>query len=159
LKGDKMKTLPKRRKKKDNPYTLLYETESNKYYILFKDARNILNKIEVNIDVFNAFDRFELDDISELHKKDKHIDINEFDENKLYKNDTESIDDYIIRKSTYEELHKAINKLTDTQKRRIKYYYFDDMKFSDIARVEECDESSVRESIYAGIEKLKKILK
>ena len=154
-----MKTLPKRRKKKDNPYTLLYETESNKYYILFKDARNILNKIEVNIDVFNAFDRFELDDISELHKKDKHIDINEFDENKLYKNDTESIDDYIIRKSTYEELHKAINKLTDTQKRRIKYYYFDDMKFSDIARVEECDESSVRESIYAGIEKLKKILK
>lgn len=154
-----MKSIPKRRKKKDNPYTLLYETDSNKYYILFKDAKNILNKIEVNIDVFNAFDRFELDDISELHKKDKHIDINEFDENKLYKNDTESIDDYIIRKLTYEELHKAINKLTDTQKRRIKYYYFDDMKFSDIARVEECDESSVRESIYAGIEKLKKILK
>ena len=83
----------------------------------------------------------------------------ELDENKNYENDTESIDDFIIRKSTYEELHKAINKLTETQKRRIKYYYFDDMKFSDIARVEECDESSVRESIYAGIEKLKKILK
>ena len=56
-------------------------------------------------------------------------------------------------------LYKAINKLTETQKRRIKYYYFDDMKFSDIARVEECDESSVRESIYTGIEKLKKFLK
>ena len=154
-----MKALPKRRRKKDNPYTLLYETESNKYFILFKDSRNILNKIEVNIDVFNAFDRFELDDISELHKIDKHIDLNEFDENKLYKDEEESIDDYIIRKSTYEELHNAINKLTDTQKRRIKYYYFDDMKFSDIAGVEECDESSVRESIYSGIEKLKKLLK
>ena len=154
-----MKVLPKRRKKKDNPYTLLYEAESNKYFILFKDVRNIINKVEVSIDVFNAFDRFELEDISELHKKDKHLDMNEFDEYKLYKNDVESIDDFIIRKSTYEELHKAINKLTETQKRRIKYYYFDDMKFSDIARVEECDESSVRESIYAGIEKLKKILK
>lgn len=154
-----MKSLPKRRKKKDNPYTLLYEAENNKYFILFKDVRNIINKVEVNIDVFNAFDRFELDDISELHKKDKHIDINEFDENRLYKNDAESIDDYIIRKSTYEELHRAINKLTDTQKRRIKYYYFDDMKFSDIARMEECDESSVRESIYTGINKLKKFLK
>ena len=154
-----MKILPKRRKKKDNPYTLLYEAESNKYFILFKDVRNIINKVEVSIDVFNAFDRFELDDISELHKKDKHIDMNEFDENQLYKNDAESIDDYIIRKSTYEELHRAINKLTETQKRRIKNYYFDDMKFSDIASVEECDESSVRESIYAGIEKLKKILK
>ena len=109
--------------------------------------------------IFNAFDRFELDDISELHKIDKHIDLNEFDENRLYKCEEESIDDYIIRKSTYEELHNAINKLTDTQKRRIKYYYFDDMKFSEIARVEECDESSVRESIYSGIEKLKKLLK
>jgi RNA polymerase sigma factor (sigma-70 family) len=154
-----MKSLPKRRKKKDNPYTLLYEAESNRYFILFKDVRNVINKVEVNIDVFNAFDRFELDDISELHKIDKHIDMRELDENKNYENDTESIDDFIIRKSTYEELHKAINKLTETQKRRIKYYYFDDMKFSDIARVEECDESSVRESIYAGIEKLKKILK
>ena len=137
----------------------MYEAESNRYFILFKDVRNVINKVEVNIDVFNAFDRFELDDISDLHKIDKHIDMRELDENKNYENDTESIDDYIIRKSTYEELHKAINKLTETQKRRIKYYYFDDMKFSDIARVEECDESSVRESIYAGIEKLKKILK
>lgn len=154
-----MKSLPKRRKKKDNPYTLLYEVESNRYFILFKDVRNVINKVEVNIDVFNAFDRFELDDISELHKIDKHIDMRELDENKNYENDTESIDDFIIRKSTYEELHKAINKLTETQKRRIKYYYFDDMKFSDIARVEECDESSIRESIYSGIEKLKKNLK
>lgn len=38
-----------------------------------------------------GFDRFELDDISELHKKDKHLDMNEFDEYKLYKNDAESI--------------------------------------------------------------------
>ena len=127
-----MKSLPKRRKKKDNPYTLL-----NRYFILFKDVRNVINKVEVNNDVFNAFDRFEVDDISELHKIDKHIDMRELDENKNYENDTESIDDFIIRKSTYEELHKEINKLTETQKRRIKYYYFDDMKFSDIARVEE----------------------
>lgn len=104
-----MKSLPKKRKKKDNPYTLLYEAESNRYFILFKDVRNVINKVEVNIDVFNAFDRFELDDISELHKIDKHIDKRELDENKNYENDTESIDDLIIRKSTYEELHKAIN--------------------------------------------------
>lgn len=154
-----MMSLPKRRKKKDNPYTLLYEAENDKYFILFKDVRNIINKVEVNIDVFNAFDRFELDDISELHKIDKHIDMNGFDENRLYKDVAESVDEIVIKKSTYEELHNAINKLTDTQKRRVKYFYFDDMKFSDIARVEECDESSVRESIYAGINKLKKILK
>jgi len=154
-----MRSLPKRRKKKDNPYTLLYDSENDKYYILFRDVRNILNKVEVDIDVFNAFDRFELDDISEMHKVDKHIDMNPFEDEKLYKDESEGLDELIIRKSTYEELHNAISKLTDTQKRRIKYYYFDDMKFSDIARIEECDESSVRESIYAGINKLKKYLK
>ena len=31
------------------------------------------------------------------------------------------------------------------------------MNFSEIARLENCDESSIRESIYSGIEKLKKI--
>lgn len=34
---------PKRRKKNDNPYTLLID--DNKYYILFKDVRRVLNKI------------------------------------------------------------------------------------------------------------------
>ena len=153
-----MDSLPKRRKKKDNPYTLLYESDTNKYFILFKDIRGIINKVEVSLDVFNTFDRFELDDISELHKIDKHIDMRELDENKNYKNDYEGIDDYIIRKSKYEELHNAINKLTETQKRRIKYYYFEDLNFSEIARIEECDESSVRESIYGGIKKIKKYL-
>lgn len=148
---------PKRRKKKDNPYTLLID--DNKYYILFKDVRGVLNKIEVNEDIFNAFNRFELDDISELHKIDKHIDLNEYNEDKLYKNDIESVEDYIIRKSTYEELHNAINELTETQKRRIKYYFFEELNFSEIARIEECDESSIRESIYSGINKLKKYLK
>ena len=37
-----MNSLPKRRRKKDNPYTLLFEPESNKYYVLFKNSRGIL---------------------------------------------------------------------------------------------------------------------
>ncbi len=153
-----MHSLPKRRKKKDNPYTLMYESDNNKHYVLFKDIRGVINKVEVLPDVFNAFDRFELDDISDLHKIDKHIDIREYDEDKLYKYDEEKLEDYVIRKLTYERLYKAINKLTETQKRRIKYYYFENMNFSEIARIEECDESSVRESIYSGINKLKKYL-
>ena len=97
----KMNTLPKRRRKKDNPYTLLYDSIYNKYYILFKDVRGVLNKIEVSNNIFNVFNRFELDDISELHKVDKHIDMKPLNEEKLYKIDNKSLDDYIIRKSTY----------------------------------------------------------
>ena len=39
-----MDSLPKRRKKRDNPYTLLYESDTNKYYILFKN--NKLNDVQ-----------------------------------------------------------------------------------------------------------------
>ena len=39
---------PKRSRKKDNPYTL--EASGEKYYVLFKDSKNILRKIEVRKD-------------------------------------------------------------------------------------------------------------
>ena len=146
---------PKRRKKKDNPYTILHDMDKDYFYVLF-NSNGVINKVEVSSDVFSAFDRFELDDISELHKQDRHIDLRPINEKHLYKKDEESIEDYIIRKNESEELHDAINQLTEIQKRRIKYYYFEDMNFLEIARLEKCDESSIRESIYSGIEKLKK---
>ena len=39
---------PKRSRKKDNPYTL--EVGGEKYYVLFKDSKNILRNIEVRKD-------------------------------------------------------------------------------------------------------------
>ena len=43
---------PKRRKSKDNPYTLL--VINNKYYVEFKDVKNILNTVEVTEKQFEA---------------------------------------------------------------------------------------------------------
>ena len=154
-----MNSLPKRRRKKGNPYTLLFEPESNKYYVLFKDSRGILNKVEVSNIIFNAFNRFELDDISELHKIDKHLDMNPLDEEKLYKNDNESLDDYIIRKATYEDLMSAINTLPDIQKRRIKKYYFEEKTQQQIANEEGCNIRSVQYTLNIAIKNLKNLLK
>ena len=39
--------MVKRRKYKDNPYTILHEEKLNKYYIVFKDSHNVVNKVEV----------------------------------------------------------------------------------------------------------------
>ena len=38
-----------------------------------------------------------------------------------------------LSKILYEELYKAINMLTDTQKRRIKLYYFEDKTLKEIS--------------------------
>ena len=45
---------PKRRRYKDNPYSLLYEKDKDKYYILFKDSNNVINKVEVSLAIYDV---------------------------------------------------------------------------------------------------------
>lgn len=53
-----MAESPKRRKYKDNPYTLNYIEEKNIYTITFKDVKGHLNKVEVSEEVYRVFDKF-----------------------------------------------------------------------------------------------------
>ena len=72
---------PKRRKSKDNPYTIF--EEQGKLYVTFKDGQGIKQKIEVNNDIFNFFDDSELHDVRELNEFDRHIEHSEIFENNL----------------------------------------------------------------------------
>ena len=153
---------PKRRRYKDNPYYLIYDEDKNKYYILFKDGQGAVNNVEVSLTIYDAFNRFELDDLSELNEYDNHIEHLDLDEETIYsrtKDKQDDLDDEIIRKTTYEDLLNAINKLPEIQKRRIKKYYFDEMNQYEIARDEGVAQQVVDRSIKRGIRKLKEILK
>lgn len=154
-----MNSLPKRRKYRDNPYTL--KTIDNNYYILFRDGQNFPRMIEVNKDTFDIFDKFELEDLKELNEFDRHIEHKELSEESLYnrgENSTESLDDYIIRKISYEELMNAINQLSSTQRRRVKMYYFDELDFKTIEAIEKTSFQMISKSIKQVIKKLKKSL-
>ncbi len=154
-----MNSLPKRRKYKDNPYTL--KTIDNNYYILFRDGQNIPRMIEVNKETFDIFNQFELDDLKELNEFDRHIEHKELSEESLYNrgaNSTESLDDFVIRKTSYEELMNAINQLSSTQRRRVKMYYFDELDLKTIAAIEKTSFQMISKSIKQAIKKLKKIL-
>lgn len=65
-----MDKRPKRRKDKYNPYTL--STESGKYYILFIDVNNHIQKVELSKKLFDSFNKFELEDISQMNEYDRH---------------------------------------------------------------------------------------
>ena len=83
-----------------------------------------------------AFDKFELEDISQIHKERKHIEKNEVYEETLYHRaiDTSaSVEEQVENKLINDELRKAINKLSDVQKRRIKMYYFEGLTQQQIA--------------------------
>ena len=151
-----------RNKDKYNPYTLEVDEENNIYTVIFKDSRNVLQKIEVERSVYEAFDKFELEDISQIHKFRKHIEHSEIYEETLFHKTVitdVSMEERLEQKELYSALKESLNCLTKTQKRRIVLHFFEDKSFTEIARIENCDESSIRESIYTGIKKIRKNLK
>lgn len=157
-----MVNRPKRRKSKDNPYTLIYNEIKNTYSVMFKDGENNTHLVEIKKEIFDAMDRFELDDLSEMNEYYNHIEHSEVKEitlNKrmLYKQN--EIDDIIQAKFESRELKRAISCLSDVQKRRIKLYYFEDKTIEEIAKLERTSHQAVSETIRAGIKNIRKMLK
>ena len=151
---------PKRIKHRDNPYTLIY-TINERYIVSFKDGKNVLQEVEVSQEIYEAFNYFELRDLSELNEYDNHIEHSEIFEETLNKRSTvkqESIDDSVIRKLTYEELMEAIKTLPEVQQRRIKKYYFNEQNEYEIALEEHTSHQAINKSLRLAKQKLKAIL-
>lgn len=156
-----MENRPKRRKHRDNPYTL-ENLGNGKYVVTFKDGTNKLKVVEVSEKIFQTMNSFELDDISELNEFDRHIEHSEVFENNLNDRAMDkpiSLEDEVIRKTSFDELKKAINMLPEVQKRRIKKYYFEDKTERQIADEENATQQSVHIILERALENLKKILK
>ena len=72
LEENKVSNRPKRRKFKDNPYTIIEIEISNKYLVTFKDGNGIFNKVEVSKDIYELFNYYELRDLSQMNEYDNH---------------------------------------------------------------------------------------
>ena len=157
-----MANMPKRRKSKDNPYSLNYNEENHTYKVSFKDGINIFHEIEVSEKIYEAFDKFELEDISQMHKYERHIEHSEIYENTLNSRAVDkpvSLEQEVENKMMVDELKDAINLLSEVQKRRLKMYYFEDMTLKQIADIEGCSPKNVFKSIEQAKENIKKNLK
>lgn len=152
---------PKRRKSKDNIYTLLIEND--KYYVLFTDSKCSMNKINISQQVFEAFNQFELDDKKMMNEFDRHIEHYNLNEENIYirSNYKEqiSIDDDLIKKCEYEKLREAINELSSIQKNRIIKYFFENKTYQEISKEEHCSKVAIKYSIDNALEKISKKFK
>ncbi len=157
-----MAKMPIRNKSKDNPYTLGFDDEKQVYTVEFVDNKKVVHKVEISEKVYQAFDKFELEDISQIHKFRRHIEHSEIFEETLNNRMVDkpiTIEEEVEDKLLMEELKQAINQLSDTQKRRIKLYYFEDMTVEDIAALEGTTHQAVSKSIRKAVEEIKKITK
>lgn len=151
---------PNRKKDKHNPYMLMIV--EGRYYLSFKDGRGVMQNIEIDKVLYDLFNRFELEDISYLNRVSRHIEHSELTESSLndrafYKE--ESLEEIVSRSMEYEQLHKAISKLPETQRRRLILHFFGELTYEQIAEFEGCKYQAIQSSIYVAIKTLKKILK
>lgn len=157
-----MAKMPKRRKSKDNPYTLEYIEDKNIYKVSFKDNKGNLNVVEISVDIYKAMDKFELEDISQMHQFERHIEHSELFEGTLNERAVDkplALEDIVENTIINEELRKAIDSLSEIQKRRIKLYYFDGLTQQEIANREGTSLRAVQYTLNSAINELKKILK
>lgn len=150
---------PKRRKDKYNPYKIC--ENNGRYYLSFKDGQGVRHDMEIEKELFDMFNSFELDDLSMLNEWDRHIEHFEQTEQSLNRrasNKAKSVEEVVLHNIECEELYRAIAALTETQQRRLTLYYFRGLTYKRIAEMEGCSVSAVRGSISAAIENIKKIL-
>lgn len=152
-----METFPKRRKDKNNPYILGFNNITNNYTITFKDALEVSHTIEITKELYTEFNKFELADLSIMNEYDRHIEHLEQTEEALYHRATQkqiAVETEVMQKITYEELKKEIDALPKIQKRRLKMYFFDNLKFREIAEIEGCSIRSIKYSVDIAVKKL-----
>ena len=156
------KDNPKRRKAKDNPYTIFYCRETDKYFLSFKDGQEKHHHFEIDKSLYDTFNGFELEDLSMLNEFDNHTEHSELTEASLNKralHKPESVEEIVYVRLRNEQLHTAISKLPDTQRRRLLLYYFGGLTYEQIAEMEGCHRTSVCESILRAKAKIKEQLK
>ena len=159
--------LPKRRKYKDNPYTIIFDDEKNIYSVAFLDVRGIKQEVEISIEIYNALNEFELSDLSQMNKDDLHrdyriIDNTEATEIVIYNSSIKKIktlEEIVEENIVKQELNQCIEILPDIQKGRIKKYYFLEKTYDEIAKEENCTKRAVKFSVDLALEKLRKKIK
>lgn len=151
---------PKRRKDKFNPYKI-YRTEDGKCHLSFRDGRGVSHHLELDETLYALFNRFELDDISYFNVVDRHYEHSELTEislnNRAFRKE-ESLEEQVLKRLEEERLHRAISQLPEVQRRRIILYYFENLTYEQIAGLEGCTITPVKNSIDKALNNLKKIL-
>lgn len=153
--------IAKRRKQKDNPYTISYNDITNIYTVAFTDTKKNHHTISVSKEIYDAMNKFELEDISQMHEYERHIEHSEIYENNINsraKNKIPSLEENFIKNITREEIRQAVNSLPKLQCQRIRKYYFQDKNEREIAKEEHVSQQAIHKSLELAKVKLKIIL-
>ena len=148
----------------ENPYEI-YTTGINtthpRYFLAFTDSNKVKRWMEIDKALFDAFNEFELDDLSFFNEVDRHYERSEVTEatlNRRAAKPQESVEEIVSQQMERDKLHRAIAQLPEKQRRRLVLYYFGEFTYEQIADMEGCKHPAVMKSISSALKKLKNFL-
>lgn len=148
-------------RKKFDEYIVISNEKETKHIVILKNAEGKIKFVKINSEILGVFIVSKKTKIAQKNEFDRHIEHSEMYENTLHKRNLkyqESIEDYVIKKATFEELHKAIKQLPAIQQQRIKKYYFDEKNEYQIAEEENTTQQAVNKSLILARKNLREIL-
>ena len=155
---------PKRRRDEENPYEI-YTTGINtthpRYFLAFTDSNKVKRWMEIDKALVDAFNEFELDDLSFFNEVDRHYERSEVTEatlNRRAAKPQESVEEIVSQQMEVDKLHRAIAQLPEKQRRRLVLYYFGEFTYEQIADMEGCKFQVIAKSIKTAEKNLKKFL-
>ena len=113
------------------------------------------------MELYVAFNGFELDDISLMNEASRHLTEADAGEEPLghrIADPSEPVEDHVYRRIMYQELHKAIAQLPEIQRRRVLLYYFGGYTYEQIAEIEGCKHPAIIKSVASAEKNIKKFL-
>lgn len=150
---------PKRRKDKDNPYeifTVGIDTDHPHFYVSFPARCGVKTCMEIEKELYDLFNQYELEDLSYLNEQDRHYLCSESGDIAFAESyDDESVENAVISKMRSQALRSAIEELPEIQRRRLHLYYIDGLSYEEIARLERCTVMPIKRSIDRAKEKIK----
>lgn len=152
-----MNNQAKRRKDRFNPYRL--NRTSDGYIIKIRNDNE--EQVIVNEKIYNEMNKFELEDLSQMNKYDRHIEhfsLNDEQINRRRIDEVLSAEDLAIHNIENERIYMAVLKLPKKQKERIIMYYFRNMSQKEIARKEKISIRAIQYSLNIALKNLKKFL-
>ena len=155
---------PKRRRDEENPYEIYtagINTAHPRFYLFFKGCDGVKRWMEIDRTLFDAFNEFELDDLSFFNEVDRHYEQSEVTEatlNRRAAKPQESVEETISQQIEVDKLHQAIARLPEKQRRRLVLYYFGEFTYEQIADMEGCSHPAVIKSISSALKTLKNFL-
>ena len=144
-----------------NDYTLRTEIidGAERYFASFENSEGKVVETEISEEIknlmFGKFVRKErnLRRSDERHMEYSHLTELEFTTRALLQ--PLALEDDVMKNLEHEKLHQAIAQLSETQKRRVKLYYFEELTLEQIAEKEGCKKMAIKFSLDIGKEKIK----